>query len=74
MKGRRKQWRADALRSARENHIWLNAFWCLRPSEEFCAKVGREILARLNNPDLTILSENQLVGNERELVIRINKS
>jgi hypothetical protein len=69
-----KQWRRDVLRTARENHIWLNAFACVRPTEQFCAEVGRAVLEKLNEPTATIPSEFRLVGTERELIVRINKS
>ena len=70
----RSGWRREALRSARENHIWLNAFACVRPTEQFCADLGREVLRMLASADCTIESEMQLVGTERELIVRVNKS
>jgi len=69
-----EDWEARALRSARNNHIWLNAFSCVRPTEEFCAALGRQILDMLNETGNTIPSEHRLVGTERCLVLRINKS
>lgn len=70
----RKQWEADVVRSARANHIWLNAMACVRPSEEFCAQVGRMVLDQLAQRESLIPSEHRLVGTERELILRINKS
>ena len=64
----------DALKSVRGNHIWLNAMSCVRPNDVFCAALGRQILEMLDNRDVTIGSEFQLVGNERSLIVRINKS
>ena len=28
------------------DHIWLNAFRCIRPSDEFAADVGRTVIAK----------------------------
>ena len=28
------------------DHIWLNAFKCIRPTDEFAAEVGRAVIAR----------------------------
>lgn len=67
-------WEAAALKAARENHIWLNAFCCVKPTPEFYALLGRTILDMLENPDMAIPSEHPLVGTERELVLRIHKS
>jgi hypothetical protein len=67
-------WEATALAAVRSNHIWLNAFSCIRPTDEFCASLGRQILEMLDSEHTTIPSEHRLVGTERSLVIRINKS
>ena len=38
---------ADALdREPDPDHIWLNAFKCIRPTDEFAAEVGRAVIAR----------------------------
>lgn len=69
---KRKGWARDVVKAARGNHIWVNAFSCVRPTEQFCADLGRTVLRMLDTN--TIESEWQLVGNERELVLRVNKS
>ena len=33
------------------NHIWLNAFSCIDPSDEFCRDIGQTIIDKLNNKD-----------------------
>ena len=70
----RQGWEADAVRAARANHMWLNAFQCVRPTDEFCAEVGRAVLQMLADRESTIESEYQLIGTERSLVMRFNKS
>lgn len=68
------EWESDVVKAARENHMWLNAFRCVRPTEEFCAEVGRSIIEMLNDPENLIRPEVALIDSEREMVIRINKS
>lgn len=66
----------DVLRAAQENHIWLNAFSCIRPTPEFLQKLGANVLHMLKNDDLTILAGDELsrsIG-YRDLIVRINKS
>ncbi|MGV3564176.1 MAG: hypothetical protein ACO1ON_12940 [Nocardioides sp.] len=29
------------------DHIWLNAFACIRPTDEFAAKVGRDVISKV---------------------------
>jgi len=64
----------DVVEASRKNHIWLNAFSCIYPSDEFCRDLGRQIIDLLSHRESTIPSEYQLTGNERCLVVRINKS
>lgn len=33
------------LASVEANHIWLNAMQCVRPTDEFCAQLGRQVIA-----------------------------
>lgn len=72
-----KRYRADLLRNAGANHIWLNALSCIRPTDQFLIHVGRQVLAMLDQPDNLHISESgHLLGltSETELVVRINKS
>lgn len=73
----REQYERDVLRTAESNHIWLNAFSCMRPSDEFAMRVGREVLRMLDDDRCTIASRTAHVLNlpfAREVVIRVNKS
>ena len=72
----------DVLRSAQQNHIWLNAFQCINPSKEFCAEVGKMVLNLLDDRD-NLIYPDQDSDNENlkrlgqltpEVVIRVNKS
>ncbi|NLF72375.1 MAG: hypothetical protein GX575_25345 [Candidatus Anammoximicrobium sp.] len=73
------RYEADVMRSVKTNHIWLNAFACIRPSDEFVLMVGRYVLGLLNEPENLILSdcdESEVLRalKMKELVVRINKS
>jgi len=39
------------LVAARENHIWLSAFSCIRPTDEFLRELGRTVVRRLENSE-----------------------
>jgi hypothetical protein len=69
-----KNYQADVMRSAASNHIWLNAFACVRPTDKFCADVGRQIIGMLSQPENLIEPDEHLCKHERELIVRINKS
>lgn len=69
-----KKWERDVVQSARENHIWLNAFACIRPTQDFLARVGRLVLESLAEPERLIEPEVHLCDHERELILRVNKS
>ena len=65
------------------NHIWLDAFSCVNPSDEFLKDVGRVVLERLNNKDwliseISIIDEMDATGEleiiESQLILRVNKS
>jgi len=67
-------WEQDAVRCARNNHIWLNAFSCVRPGPEFCRQLGEDILRIMSDPGNCIEPENHLTAHEKELVIRISST
>jgi hypothetical protein len=71
-----RQYRKDVLAGAEANHIWLNAFSCIRPTDELLMALGRQVLAYLENPGAThqSLSGYLLDLPMREVVIRVNKS
>lgn len=75
----------DVLRSAKENHMWINGFAAIRPSKELCETLGREILQKLDQQETTIVSDLNREGcllhdmdkslpAARVLVMRFNKS
>ena len=72
----------DVLRTAKENHIWLNAFACVRPTTEFRLQLADQILAMLNDKS-NLIYDHQDSDDENwralgkltpELIVRINKS
>lgn len=72
----------DVLRTAKENHIWLNAFACVRPTTEFRLQLADQILAMLNDKS-ALIYDHQDHPNENwraigkltpELIVRVNKS
>lgn len=78
-KSTRQYW-ADVRQSSEGNHIWLNAFHCVRPTDEFKLRLADSILRKLGSADNTIKSKHARPGyifedlDQQELVIRINKS
>lgn len=72
----------DVLRTAKENHIWLNAFACVRPTTELRLQLADQILALLNDKSNLIYDhQDSAAENWRalgkltpELIVRINKS
>ena len=72
--GENENFEAEALAKVRENHVWLNAFQCVRPTEEFEREVGAAVLRMFRDPENLIQSEKWLIESERSLIIRFNKS
>lgn len=81
----RAEYEKDVLRSAEDNHIWLNGFACIRPTSELCEQIGRLVLEKLDQQDATIVSSlnrdgallhdmDETLPAARELVMRFNKS
>jgi len=56
----------EAVEAARDmpgvEHVWLNAFSCIRPTDEFAALVGRGVI------------EKVMAQPGRHIVLRINAS
>lgn len=72
-----------ALQAAKDNHIWLNAMNCVRPTDEFLISIGKTILSKLSKRDNLMPSDGITSNNEsiRELAkltpilyMSINKS
>lgn len=72
------RYQKDVLESAANNRIWLNAFRCIRPTDEFKLEVADIIFSILNNPGNLILCDFDGGPFEslkqKELVVRISKS
>lgn len=60
----------EIVEHARGNHIWLSAFACNSPSEEFAATVGRQVIAMLNHSDMV----DSFIGRTKVVYVRLNKS
>ena len=61
--------------ACRVNHMWMNAFQLIQPSDEYCARVGRTLIDMLKDqanllPD-ALMSENSRLGH---LYISVNQS
>lgn len=54
---------------AKGNHIWLNAFACIRPTDEFLAEVGRDVLRMLASSEM-----RDSWGVSQMVVLSVNKS
>jgi len=57
------------LEKARANHIYLNAFSCVNPTEEFVRGIGENILDMLANTDMS-----DGLGCSPMIILTINKS
>lgn len=63
---------------AETNHIWLNAFSCIKPTPEFCESVGRTVLAWLDQKDNLMPAgadhESEMAQLTPMLYLSVNKS
>jgi hypothetical protein len=78
LEDRAKEWRGkslllytkdELLEIADRNHIWLNGFQCINPSDEFLKDIGRMILHKLDRSEM-----RDSTGISREIILTINKS
>lgn len=61
----------ELVELAKSNHIWLNSFSCIRPSQEFLAQVGTQVIACLETSPLL----DDLISSPRNVTyIRVNRS
>jgi hypothetical protein len=69
-------YQAAVLKAADANHMWLDAFRCIKPTDTFATQVGHAVLHMLSQPGNLIDCHPQLPGaiSQKELVLRINKS
>lgn len=63
---------------AESNHIWLNAFKCVRPTPEVCEQIGRQVLHMLND-EANLIPSGGWVGDKMAeltpcLYLHIDKS
>ena len=67
-----KSKKEDVIQKVQENHIWINAFDCIRPSDELCLRLGRTIISKLKNKDNLIsgyIDDNEEYANETDRLI-----
>jgi hypothetical protein len=60
---------AELVEKAQDNHVWLNGFDCIRPTDEFKILVADQILAMLEKTDMT-----DSMGISPMIILTINKS
>jgi len=77
--GRLTRYEADVLKAAKENHIWVNAFAMIQPSDEFALLIGRTVLGMLCDEDNCIQADYDDFEELRdlrqpELILRVNRS
>ena len=61
----------QVAKMAKSNHIWLNAFACIKPTDEYLMQIGRMIIQKLEDDDCLLKNEDTL---SRMLYLSINKS
>lgn len=61
--------RDEILKMADDNHIWLNAFSCINPTEKFLQDVGKMIIDKLNHCNTL-----DQFGLSKKIILTINKS
>jgi len=59
----------ELLNEADANHIWLNGFSCIEPTDEFLKDVGRMILQKLKHTEM-----RDFMGISNEIILTINMS
>lgn len=60
----------QVAKMAKSNHIWLNAFNCINPSDKFLISLGKEIMAKLDNKECLLKTDTL----SEMLYLSINKS
>lgn len=63
---------AERAKIAEDNHIWINAFNCINPTDEFKIQIANTILAWLDDKERVIAHEKIL--KQPILYLTINKS
>lgn len=67
------------MKSAEKNHMWLNAFSCIHPTDEMKIQIGEWVLSRLKDPESCIQANHDDSDALRDLkqpevILRFNKS
>lgn len=83
VKKTKKEWQTELEEKLKQNHIWLNAFACVHPTDKFKMQLAEDILHRLNDKsylmeDDTCTSDSKPIREISKLTpmlfLRINKS
>lgn len=74
MKHKKNMTDAEKVQMADDNHIWVNAFSCIRPTDEFLLGVGRTVIDKLNNSDMCCEILGEPLTGMKYLYLSINKS
>lgn len=61
----------QVAKMARDNHIWLDGFSCIHPTDKFLIELGYTILQKLNEKDKLLHKRTSLAN---MLYLSINKS
>ena len=73
------RYQRDVLKSAQQNHMWINAFSCVRPTDELKMQIGAWVLSQLADPEACIQADFDDCPSLKdlrmpELILRFNKS
>lgn len=76
-----EEYKELVFQKSEENHIWVNAFSCINPSDDFLISLGQMVIDRLNEKDNLIPASyvtdpkmKRLAELSPQLILRINKS
>lgn len=60
----------EKVKLADDNHVWLNAFSCINPTEAFASKVGFQVIAALEHSPMV----DDFIGQMSVTYMRFNRS
>jgi len=78
LESRSKEWGGKSIRLftkdelfnlAEANHIWLNGFACINPTDEFLKDIGKMVIDKLNASEM-----RDFLGISKEIILTVNKS
>lgn len=64
----------EKVELANDNHLWLNAFHCIRPSDDFLIEVGRSVLSKLKSADTCGSLGDEKIEAQRMTIMTVNMS